>query len=821
MAVKSTSTLLFMMRLAGLTGLMLLIVGLVLWLGVGVMSAGIVVTLIGAGLLVLAGIVELKGLMGAVMSQRGAMGTNVALQFVLAVALLAGVNYYSFGHYLRFDWTSDNLFTINSKLRSQLEQLRAETKIVVYLRYTSSLGQGVDNKLAHFQAAAQRQIVEKVKDLADQFRELGPRFQVQVLNIQDEDFDSKLRDIKKESTVLADAIETAPENSIFFLSSGQVQRLGFNDIYQLDSEASLAANENKGNLILNYQGEEPFANKILKIEEKKPRIAVAVVHPALSMAYRDNPILTMAGAKKTLESHGFACQDLLLRKIDPDGRLMEEPAALTYDENRFEQIEDTLVLMDEDLQDGNAEFAKMKGSLDTWTKQTLAELQKSWIYVQLPNGQQGVIPREALSELEKKKVQFKTVPIDEEDRTNQIMAYTRNVKFLESELTSMQKERTDLLKEKEGLKVENLAEKRRIKDVEAKMNRMLTDIDLLIIPRFTFYHLPSKSLISNRVHKLDPAQLRSIRTFIKEGKPVLFLLGPRNEERETPPGLGPDGDDGLEPMLAELGIYLPNQTVLYNAEIKEFTEHRTGADLTGRRELELPPLLVNWEPNEGQVAQKIKDKRTKSNPIRTSLLLAKKSMGKKEMEDLQARHSRPVYFLKDPANKSEFDNQAVFLMTSELTWNENYPFIKEPDDRSEKKEVPHFRPTPVSDPKKGTLEEERQGPFPIAAAGEVTLPASWFDDKGGPHKTRLAVVGNGNVFVGQNLAPIKEKLLLDTCNWLLGRPDLLAKDNKVWEYPRVSMSDTAQDLWFWGTFLGMPLLFVYIGILVFMIRRMR
>ena len=821
MAVKSTSTLLFMMRLAGLTGLMLLIVGLVLWLGVGVMSAGIVVTLIGAGLLVLAGIVELKGLMGAVMSQRGAMGTNVALQFVLAVALLAGVNYYSFGHYLRFDWTSDNLFTINSKLRSQLEQLRAETKIVVYLRYTSSLGQGVDNKLAHFQAAAQRQIVEKVKDLADQFRELGPRFQVQVLNIQDEDFDSKLRDIKKESTVLADAIETAPENSIFFLSSGQVQRLGFNDIYQLDSEASLAANENKGNLILNYQGEAPFANNILKIEEKTPPIAVAVVHPALSMAYRDNPILTMAGAKKTLESHGFACQDLLLRKIDPDGRLMEEPAALTYDENRFEQIEDTLVLMDEDLQDGNAEFAKMKGSLDTWTKQTLAELQKSWIYVQLPNGQQGVIPREALSELEKKKVQFKTVPIDEEDRTNQIMAYTRNVKFLESELTSMQKERTDLLKEKEGLKVENLAEKRRIKDVEAKMNRMLTDIDLLIIPRFTFYHLPSKSLISNRVHKLDPAQLRSIRTFIKEGKPVLFLLGPRNEERETPPGLGPDGDDGLEPMLAELGIYLPNQTVLYNAEIKEFTEHRTGADLTGRRELELPPLLVNWEPNEGQVAQKIKDKRTKSNPIRTSLLLAKKSMGKKEMEDLQARHSRPVYFLKDPANKSEFDNQAVFLMTSELTWNENYPFIKEPDDRSEKKEVPHFRPTPVSDPKKGTLEEERQGPFPIAAAGEVTLPASWFDDKGGPHKTRLAVVGNGNVFVGQNLAPIKEKLLLDTCNWLLGRPDLLAKDNKVWEYPRVSMSDTAQDLWFWGTFLGMPLLFVYIGILVFMIRRMR
>ena len=74
---------------------------------------------------------------------------------------------------------------------------------------------------------------------------------------------------------LADAIEKAPENSIFFLSQGRVQRLGFNDIYQLDSEASLTANHGKGNLVLNYQGMGPFARKILNIEEKRPRLAVA------------------------------------------------------------------------------------------------------------------------------------------------------------------------------------------------------------------------------------------------------------------------------------------------------------------------------------------------------------------------------------------------------------------------------------------------------------------------------------------------------------------------------------------------------------------
>src|SRR5205085_363675 len=247
---------------------------------------------------------EVKGLVGAVMSQRGAMGSNVALQIVLAVALLAGINAFSFWHYQRFDLTSDHLFTIDSNIRHDLEQLRGDTDIVVYLRYTSSLGQATDNKLAHFQAAAQRKIVEKVKDLAEEFQELGPRFHVEVLNIQEEEFEPKLKDIKKKSPALAEAIEKAPENSIFFLSEGRVQRLGFNDIYQLDSVASLAADEKKGNLILNYQGVAPFARKILNIEEKKPRIGLAVVHEILSLDDPQDPRLTMNGAKKVLASHG-------------------------------------------------------------------------------------------------------------------------------------------------------------------------------------------------------------------------------------------------------------------------------------------------------------------------------------------------------------------------------------------------------------------------------------------------------------------------------------------------------------------------------------
>ena len=152
-------------------------------------------------------------------------------------------------------------------------------------------------------------------------------------------------------------------------------------------------------------------------------------------------------------------------------------------------------------------------------------------------------------------------------------------------------------------------------------------------------------------------------------------------------------------------------------------------------------------------------------------------------------------------------------MATGESWNEDNPFPS-------RERTPRFE-LPKTDPNKGNVEEKRRGPFPVAAAAETELPASWFDKNGqGPHKDRVAVIGHGGVFIGPTLTPVREKLLLDTCNWLLGRDDLLAKDNEVWEYPRVQLSETQKNLWHWATFLGMPLLFVYLGLLVFMVRRM-
>src|SRR5262249_54297300 len=158
------------------------------------------------------------------------------------------------GHYLRFDWTGNRQFTLPEDVRNQLSQLRGETTIVVYQRH-KTFGQ-LSDKPDAYDYAAERKVVEKIKDVVEQFHELGPQFRVVVLDVEEEGYSDKLAELTKDSPELRDAIDRATENSIFFRAPDgrRVQRLSFNDYYQLDKTASQEANGNRGNLVLLYQG---------------------------------------------------------------------------------------------------------------------------------------------------------------------------------------------------------------------------------------------------------------------------------------------------------------------------------------------------------------------------------------------------------------------------------------------------------------------------------------------------------------------------------------------------------------------------------------
>src|SRR5262249_44079380 len=106
----------FWMRLSGLTGFVVLIAGIAVLIVTAVggsqavaagqpeqQAAGVAFgLLVGIGGIVLGGIllgvaifVEVQAILAATLSQKGAVGGNVALQVILAAVLLAGVNLYA------------------------------------------------------------------------------------------------------------------------------------------------------------------------------------------------------------------------------------------------------------------------------------------------------------------------------------------------------------------------------------------------------------------------------------------------------------------------------------------------------------------------------------------------------------------------------------------------------------------------------------------------------------------------------------------------------------------------------------------------------
>ncbi len=846
MATKNTARSLghLLSRLIGLTGAMAALGGAFWWQYVSD-EEGRTITWIGAGMVAFALLIELAAVARTMGSRRGAVGSNVILQTLLAAVLLVGVNAFSFHYYQRFDLTRNRDFTLDAALRDQLRKLQTDTTIIVFQKHsTFGAGQAQD----YYLAAAERKIVEKVLDLVEQFQDVGPRFHVEFLDIQDKGFEAKLKALRRKSDALADAIQTAPENSIFFFvpkggaaAKERVQRLSFHDIYQLDRKASEEADGQRGNLVLNYQGPEPFANKILNIEEKRPRVAIGVIHEYLGVDSKED-MYGMGGVKKALASRGFDGRDIIL-KLWPGAR----PGVLTYEENEYERLEIQLANTELDIDDLQKRKKFWTEEKRFWESSSLEEINKKYALVPVIRGIFRRLEPVEIAELEAARKKGERIPplsrVTEPIKREWIAEIIDDLAGYEEGLQRSTERRAQLRERMAKLPVEDLAEKRRIADLKTKFTRMLADVDLLILPRMTLFNAIRDERIGNRLYRLDDGQVEAVRDFIKKGKAVLFLLGPSNEPAEDfdPSGLG--GPDRIEEILADLGFKLPKQTILFESESEVVAERQAKVDLLGSQG-EVPPAAFDWKPGAGLSKQQAKFGSGARQPIRTSLRLA--TSGAKDGNDVRLRNPRPVYYaawrlppeaaavatglLANPfgfgaaaalpylqAQGAEtVDEKTIFLMTSADCWNEDQPFVTE-------NKIPKFERPKADDPNRGTLNAERKGPFPIGVAVEAKVPAAWYgeDRPATTPSVRIAVVGHGGVFIAPTLNAAKEKLLLDTCNWLLGRDDLLAKDHITWSFPRVSLDATEQPLWKWGAGLGLPLVFVYLGLAMWLVRRMR
>ena len=72
------------------------------------------------------------------------------------------------------------------------------------------------------------------------------------------------------------------------------------------------------------------------------------------------------------------------------------------------------------------------------------------------------------------------------------------------------------------------------------------------------------------------------------------------------------------------------------------------------------------------------------------------------------------------------------------------------------------------------------------------------------------------------LAPLQEKTaatLEDYKKWL--QNDLLPRSDRTWSFPRVSLSGKEFTVWHYGTWLGLPAVFMFMGVVVVLWRRLR
>jgi hypothetical protein len=313
---------------------------------------------------------------------------------------------------------------------------------------------------------------------------------------------------------------------------------------------------------------------------------------------------------------------------------------------------------------------------------------------------------------------------------------------------------------------------------------------------------------------------------------VLACLG----SLSGPTGIARDGTDDLDKLIAERGIELGRDTILYDPEAKAFAAIKSGRQLGGSAN-DIPPLVfLETGPDAGKA---------KPNPVGAAIRLTSRSVDQKL--DLQLHAPRPVYLALGWQDRVSY--AAEFVFTSPDSWNEERPFLGA-DPRGRINYTPRYEPTLDSDPKAGTRFAKRRGPFPVGVAVESRIPAGWVDEEYGREelaaaalvpvdplysalvtaastkldrpKQRLIVFGSGNLFAGSKLDPAREKLVLHSVNWLTGRDDRLPRaDLPAWSFPRVAMTEREKTLWQFGTLLGLPLVAIYLGLMVTMLRRLR
>lgn len=130
--------------IAGLAGLLLLILGYVLHSVNGVLSLPNKVILIVGGVLILAWLIlGFRGLAGFFSKRSSRLGTNTTVLVIAVLAILIFLNYLGYRHHKSFDLTSQKLYTLSDQTKKIVDPLRSDVQVYMFARSTGAEGQQV------------------------------------------------------------------------------------------------------------------------------------------------------------------------------------------------------------------------------------------------------------------------------------------------------------------------------------------------------------------------------------------------------------------------------------------------------------------------------------------------------------------------------------------------------------------------------------------------------------------------------------------------------------------------------------------------------
>lgn len=752
----------FWSRVGALLGVLLAGSGLAFWSLEGTILNvfSLVFLILGLGLVVWGIAANAMAVSQAVRSKRGALGLNELILVGLAVVLAVIVNYWSFSHYQRHDWTRDQQFTIPAETQKRLRRLKEPIDIVVYIAHKTFGRAG--KKPDAYDYGAERKVVEKVRDLAEQYGQIGAQIRVQVLDVEEEGYENRLGALPKP---LREELAKAVENSIFFRSGKRVRRLSFSDYYQLDKKESRA----KQNLVLRARGQKSFSRQIFNIDEPRPNLVFAVVHELLGL--ESEAEFGLKGLAGALDRWGIDGRTVILKEWSEMGP--PKAAVMSFKESQFRRLTDQVQVMDEAVKQFQEELAD--------TNKFIKELEES-----------------DLKELEEKfKSQLRGQKFTPEIRQNTLALYRQVAAQNQRRIAVFAKKREvveQAVGEFDKTEIEQMA---RFTRLDEKLDYVLQDCDLLVVPRYTWQKVNLQWGIPNEVYQVEEPQVDALRSYLRAGRPMLACLGPSTEMPPSPMRRPPPPKPPLfENLLRDYGVELDRKLILFEDEIASFKDRfATGT---------VPPLAFE---NPKLAASGAKP--AEPNPI--SVAMTSLVRARDQALNVQARHPRIVRYTGDTL---PYDPH--FAWTDSKSWSETNPFPSMWGGKS----VPKYdAPDKLKVATAGDSMpegDEQRGPLPVGVAIErPSNPRA----KEGSKTTRLGVVGKAALYTGAELAPENEKLFVDLANWLLRRDYLLGLETTEWSYPRMEIGLKASARWLWFLRLGMPLLCAFFGAVVLMYRR--